>query len=194
VATDLDPEKLDEKKSDSSKVFLIISLLNVVAMLGACSFFAYSKLFFKRNAITDERERERLSSLLAKPQAQAVPTFVKWDPLSVNIQTSPVQPKPADGTAQQIEGKLHYVTLALAMEIQDEPRRVVVEELKPFILDQLILLLGKKQFHELSTVQGRYILSSQILDMVNQIILSKSSTSNKEDLVTRVYFTQFVVQ
>lgn len=151
-------------------------------------------MIFKREKITEAGERKRLAEMQASPTPPASPTIVNFDPITVNIETIPGRPAPADGTSQQIQGKLHYVTVSFSLEIRDRNQQDIVEAVRPLILDKLIALLGKKQFHELITVQGRYILRSQFLEFSNQLITSHSMRPAKEALATNVYFTQFIVQ
>ena len=89
---------------------------------------------------------------------------------------------------------MHYLAAAFTLEIRDKGEVELVQSLKPFILDKLIQLVGKKNFHELATVQGRYILHSQLIDMANQTITSRTHATSKDQLVTNLYFTTFLVQ
>jgi flagellar basal body-associated protein FliL len=73
-------------------------------------------------------------------------------------------------------------------------------------MDYLLSLLGRKAFADLTTVQGRYLLRSQISEIVNQLVngeMDEKDTPGKAPqhhvgggapLVTNVYFTQFIVQ
>ena len=45
---------------------------------------------------------------------------------------------------------------------------------------------------ELTTVQGRYILRTQIVDMINHLI--NKENKNAEPVASNVYFLQFMVQ
>jgi flagellar basal body-associated protein FliL len=54
------------------------------------------------------------------------------------------------------------------------------------IEDRLLTLVGRKGYTELTSVQGRYQLRSQLRDSANQMA--------KDALVTDVFFTDFVVQ
>lgn len=172
----------------------IIPLLNTIAILGALGLLTYSKLYFKRPPITEESERARLAEVHASPTPPPEPGYVNLEPLTVNISSNPTNPKPADGTSAQLQGKLHYVTVGISLEIRDKNQEDLIEEGKPYIIDKMISILGKKQFHELNQVQGRYILHTQIIDAVNQLINSLSPKPSKEGLITHVYFTQFFVQ
>jgi flagellar basal body-associated protein FliL len=172
----------------------ILPLLNTVALLAAVGFFYYSKILYKRPQITEATEREKLISAHATPPVPLVATLMTFEPMTVNIAASPNQPRAADGTTQQIQGKMHYVTIGFALEIRDKNQQETVALLRPQIQDKFILILGKKYYHELTNVQGRYVLHSQIIEAVNQIISAANNHSGKEGLITNVFFTEFTVQ
>jgi flagellar basal body-associated protein FliL len=175
-----------------SKLPLLLGILNIVVALGAVGFLFYSKVIFKRPQITETGERKRLVKERDRPvqDSSSTAAVITFDPILVNIESTPGQPRPADGTARQIQGKLHYVTVGFGLEIRDEARKEEINILKPVIIDKLISLLGRKPFHELTTVQGRYLLREQILDITNQLTSKKS----RDPLVANVFFTHFVVQ
>jgi Flagellar basal body-associated protein FliL len=171
----------------------IVPLLNSITLLGALGFLVYSKVLYHRPAITEDGERARLEQLNAAPTA-TIPALVKFDPVTINIEPNPKAPKPADGTFEQIQGKLHYITIGFSIEIRDEMKSDLIENVRPIIMDKLGVILGKRRFHELTTVQGRFTLHSQILDMINQTVSSYHHAHLREPLATQLYFTQFLVQ
>ncbi|OFZ56497.1 MAG: hypothetical protein A2428_13685 [Bdellovibrionales bacterium RIFOXYC1_FULL_54_43] len=184
----------DKLKGAFNKGPLIVVILNVVVALGAAGVLFYTKLVYKRPAITEHGERTRLASVHASPGPLATPATITFEPVIVNIEPVPQQPRAADGTSQQIEGKLHYSTVGFALEIRDGSKKEVIETLRPIIMDKFISLLGRKGFKELTTVQGRYLLRTQLLESVNQIVAKASEEAARDGLVTNIYFTQFIVQ
>jgi flagellar basal body-associated protein FliL len=52
--------------------------------------------------------------------------------------------------------------------------------------------MGRKTYTELNTVQGRYVLRSQLLDLANQLIAAESDDGTGS--VTQVFFNTFMVQ
>lgn len=182
---------------------IILGLLNTLAILGAVGMLAYTKLVYKRPPITEDGERERLAKKARNPEPAFKPTHVLFEPFTVNIESNPPQPRSIDGSPAQIGGKLHYATLGYTIEILDDSRKAEIESKRPFIMDRVIALLGRKSFQELTTVQGRYLLRNQILDIANELTASSagaesnrssSLSGRKPALVTNVFFTQFVVQ
>lgn len=190
-----------------SKGPLILALVNSVAILAAMGMIVYTKLIFKRPVITESTERTRLANLRASPVPPATRVLLSFDPVTINIASTPNQPKPADGSVQQIEGKLHYATVGFAIEIRDSKLKEMVEEMKSQISDLLLTTVGRKSFQELKNVQGRYVLKSQILEGTNQLAQARlqvieaanprkrrGSPGIKEAVITNVYFTSFIVQ
>ena len=193
-----DPEFLDESGAEAaagSKTSLLVPAINSVALLGALGLLAYTRLIYKHPPITDEAEKSRILAIKVLP---STPTAgmgtVSFGPLTVNILASPDNTFPTSSSSPQVKGRLHYLATAFTLEIRDNSQIEMVQSLKPFILDKLIQIVGKKNFHELATVQGRYILHSQLIDMANQTIASRTHSPSKDLLVTNLYFTTFLVQ
>jgi flagellar basal body-associated protein FliL len=197
-ATDSAPETNTGPKE--SKLPLLVSLINTVAILAAVGLLAYTKLVFKRPKITEETERASIEKMKAeKPSKPMTPATIVFDPTTINISSSPEAPKPQDGTQTQLGGKLHYATVGFALEIDDADKKADVETIRPLITDHFLTLMGHKQFHELTSVQGRYILKSQVLEIANQLWAKRQSPNGEnvpasDPLFTNLYFTQFIVQ
>lgn len=165
-----------------SKGPLILALVNTLAVLGALGFFAYTQFIFKKPRITEPGERDRLTQAAATPVPKAVAGTVSFEPLTLNIKPSGTEENP----------RMHFLKLTFTLELQDMGATGTLESLKPVILDRILNLLGRKTFQELVTVQGRFVLRTEILDIANAL-LSKE-LGRKDTLVTNVFFNEFVVQ
>ncbi len=179
-----------EETPKAPKGPLILRLVNTLTVVAALGLILYTKVLYKRPAITESLERENLEKKHTKKQV--APGHLQFEPITVNIQSSPSQPKTAEGTPNQIHGKLHYANVGFSLAVKDAQFIEQMERVRPFILDKVLSFLGRKTFQELSTVQGRYILRSQILEASNQIVSRELQTPSL--LITQVYFTQFTVQ
>ncbi|OFZ20899.1 MAG: hypothetical protein A2X94_05170 [Bdellovibrionales bacterium GWB1_55_8] len=168
--------------------------LNALIALSAGGLLFYSKLMHKRPPITESGERVRLAQAHASPVPGAKRGTMIFDALTVNIESLPPVPLPADGTKRQIEGKLHYATIGFALELRDETRKAALETLRPLMLDKFLTLTGRKSFRELTTVQGRYLLRTQLLDRLNELALERLGDEFRDGPVTNIFFTQFIVQ
>ena len=185
---------VQNEKGISETLTLIGLALNALLLIATVGAMYYFKIAFKRAPITETTEREALSVAMEAPSAPSKRVLVPLESITVNIATSPDQPPPADNATQQIQGKLHYITTSVTLELRDKGEEGMMETAKPLIQDKLIHILGKKHFHELTSIQGRYTLSSQIIDAANQIVSNLSITPVREALITNVYFTEFIVQ
>jgi flagellar basal body-associated protein FliL len=182
------------KEPSSLPFSALLTIANTIIILGAAGFLYYSKLLYKRPAITEEKERERLVTLSATPAPPAQPIFIHFEPLTINILGNTEKIKSEPGFGGEIPGKIHYVTFEINLEINDGNQKALLEEIKPLLIDKMITLLGKKTYYELSQVQGRYILRSQILESANELVRAHTQSALTDDLITHAYFSQFIIQ
>lgn len=173
---------------------MILAIVNSVALLAAAGLMAYSKLLFKRPPITESSERARLAETKAKPKPAATPGNIPFDRFTANLSGSGAPAKMAD-PSPAAQGKLHNVTLTFVVEVRDLGRKAEIDETRSIIMDRVLSLLGRKQFHDLTTAQGRYILRSQMIDLMNQVLVERDPKSIGQDpLVVNLFFTEFIVQ
>ena len=97
-----------------SKLPLLLGLVNVLALLAAAGLLYYTRMVFKRPVITESGERARLAKMHASPLPPSIPMTIAFEPLTVNIESTPVAPKADEKSNQLIQGKLHYVTLGFS--------------------------------------------------------------------------------
>ena len=178
-----------------SKLPIILGLVNILAVLGVGGLMIYTRLIYKRPAITENAERVRIAAAHASPKPTDAPGLIAFEPITVNIEPTPSQPMPAEGSPQQIQGKLHYVTVGFALEVRDKAQADRIEALRAILVDRMLSMLGRKGFHELITVQGRYVLRTQILELANELASRDAPGPGAKDaLVSNVFFTHFTVQ
>jgi flagellar basal body-associated protein FliL len=158
------------------KIGLILVILNTVAVLAVLGLFVYTKVLFKRPAITEAKERAKLQTMTHAVLEDTKPIVIALDPLTANL----------DPFTEGKKQKVHYVSMTLAVEIRDEDQQSKFEEAKPVIMDKILHVLSKKKFDDLNQVQGRYLLRSQIIDSVNEYFASP--------LITEVFFSDFLLQ
>jgi flagellar basal body-associated protein FliL len=183
-----------------SKLPLLIGLVNTIAVVAAIGMLIYTRILYKRPQITEEGERQKIEALKALPPPTTVPGYVNFEATTINISPSPVETKPSDGASNsQTVGKLHYATIGFSIELGDINRKDELEALKPLILDQFLALVGHKQFHELTSVQGRYVLKTQLIELANALAVKRSQLTPSQaeqagPLITGLFFNQFIVQ
>ena len=161
------------------KIGLILGLVNTLAIAAVLGLFVYTKLIFKRPAITEDKERARIAKVesaapVSKPSDRVL---MPLDPVTVNLDGY----QGADG-----KPKTHYASLTLSLEVRSEQDRAKVNEAKPAILDHIIQNLSKRKFEELNQVQGRYVFKSQVIDDANAYL--------KAPLITEVFLVDLLLQ
>ena len=77
-----------------------------------------------------------------------------------------------------------YLKVVLEVEVTSNPE--LLEDNKAKIRDALLMLLSSKTSQDLSTLEGKILLRKEIVDRLNQAI--------GQPKVSRVYFTDFVIQ
>ena len=121
--------------------------------------------------------------LKPKPQGKAEqpkveqpkPIFTTLDQFTVNLQ-------PEDGD--------HYLQVGIDLRVSDEK---VIEEINlhmPEVKNSLLFILSSKHGSEISTMEGKQKLATEIQSQVNKILGSTEPASP----VTGVFFTTFIIQ
>lgn len=161
------------------KIGLLLGILNTLAIAAVLGLFVYTKVIFKRPAITEEKERAKLNRNQKKPDPSlgAKKLIVPLDPLTVNLDAY---------TGEDKKQKTHLATLILAVELRDERELSKFEAARPVVMDRIIQNLGKKKFEDLNQVQGRYLFRSQVIDAANEFLGAP--------IVTEIYFSEFLLQ
>lgn len=160
-----------------NKLGLILGVLNTVVVCAVLGLFVYTKLIFKRPAITETKERSKLYA--AKPTQKDLgeeKTLIALEPVTANLD-------PFEENGKQ---KVHYLSMSMSIEVRSEDDQGLFEESKPVIMDKILSILAKKKFDDLNQVQGRYIFRSQIIDAANEYMGAP--------VVTEVYFSDFLLQ
>jgi len=173
------------------KLGLLLTLVNTVALAGVLGLAVYTKLLYKRPAVTEDASRAEIENA---ENAKAAPltgqkTVIKFEPIQANLKPSQIGPTIPGGPPTQY--KAHFLTMIIAMEIQDTSFELQVKEATPKFLDSLLQVLGQTSVDELATVQGRFILRSRMIGIMNELVMKSKGDS---PVVTNVYFSDFVVQ
>lgn len=188
------PEGQAEKPArPKPSLLMIMGLANTVVALAAMGTFVYTRLLFKRPAITEAGERQKIEAM-KKRLANSEDTeegSITFETVTVNLKPS-LSGLEAPGPQGLSQGKIHYATVAFTMELKDVRKKAILEEYKPVLMDRFLSLMGRKTYSELNTVQGRYVLRSQLLDLANQLISAESEDGMGS--VTQVFFNTFMVQ
>jgi flagellar FliL protein len=79
-----------------------------------------------------------------------------------------------------------YLKVTLALEVGDEEAKAKVEKHKTQLRDSIILLLTSQAFQDISSVEGKLGLKQEVMNRANLVLGA--------GMVSRIYFTEFVVQ
>ena len=172
-------------KPAESKTPLIVAGLNSLAILACLGMLAYTKIIYQRPIIVESTARKEIDAQLSNPDTASTSTVKIIEPFTVNIKTEPDRVLGDEGPTQ-LRGKLHYATVGMALEIRNSDDKNSLESTNAIFMDKVLTLLGTKTFQQLSTVQGRYLLRTEIMDIANGL--------TSDGFVRNIFFTHFVVQ
>jgi len=164
MAEGKEPEGEAQPKRSSLK-FIIIGVLVIV--LGAGGFLGWN-MFLKGS----ETEAQ-VSETTPKPTEPVETVSYPLDSFIVNLMDK-------SGSGKR------YLKVGMILEIGNQEQGMVVSKYKPQIRDTILLLLSSRSFREINTMEGKLELKRALLSRINNIL--------GEVIVTRLYFTEFVVQ
>lgn len=103
-------------------------------------------------------------------------TFIKIEPFTVNLQPE--------------ERKSSYLQVELSLKVNETEVITAIENSKPEIRNQILLLLSSKKPSEINTLEGKQKLSQDII----QAIRSKIESESLQNDILDVLFTSFIIQ
>lgn len=156
---------------------VLLGIVNTLAIIGALGMMVYVRLIFERPKITEPQERAKLEEKKEELDPSDLKVLLPFEEMTLNI---------APRKTEQGLGKYHFLTVSFALELHSSSAQAELESVQAVFLDRFLSIVGKKGFHELNTVQGRYILRAEIIDMANALL--------KKPIVSNILFTRFVVQ
>ena len=158
------------KKSGKLKWFILLLVLLLLAAGGAG---AYWWFFMRQPAAVTEQPAAGAppAPAVMADNARSEGRVVALPPFLVNL---------ADPAGRR------YLKLSMEVEVNAPEAAREIESQNAKVRDALILLLSSKPYAELSLPEGKLQLKNEVADRLNQILGAPR--------VTRVYFTEFVVQ
>jgi flagellar FliL protein len=164
------PEQAPANKLSKKMLFIAAGLLVLLAGGGVTAFML---LGGEKPAPQAPVEGTGAGTPAAIPavQPEVIGPMVNIEPFIVNILDQ-------DGT--------RYLKASITLEMTDAAAVEAVNRRMPQLRDAILLLIGNKTFNELSDLQGKLQLRSELLDRLNKILSNGS--------VRKIYFTDFVVQ
>lgn len=156
-----------ESSGGSKKLLWIMIILVLLSSGGAAA-----AIYMVMNQ-SDNGDGEAAQEVVA-PQRQS-PIFVEIEPFTVNL---------ADDRASRL------LYTGITLRVGNEESKVILEEHMPQVRSRLIMVLSAMQAGELTSSEGKELLSQQIINRLNVPL-----AENQPPLDLReVLFTEFIVQ
>jgi flagellar protein FliL len=156
----------EQKPSSKKKMIIIACIILTAVAVGAAVFFFMHGKGESEEGVEGEGEKQHEAS-----SAKKVHAIFSMDPLIVNIH---------DGE------ELRYLKVKLDFEINGPEAKAEIDPFLAPMQDAILVLLSGKQMAEITTTEGKNKLKEEIMATVVKIVPPKK--------ITRVYFTDFVVQ
>lgn len=142
-------------------LFVLIGMLSVGAGISGTWYFMQQQ---EDGSEVVTRKKKRLT------------TFIKIESFTVNLQSDDREP--------------HYLQVELSLKANESEVVKIIEDRKPEVRNQILLLLSSKRPAEINTLEGKQKLSQEII----QAIRSTINSEDLEDDILDVLFTSFIIQ
>lgn len=152
----------EEPPKKKGKLFLILGVVLVLAGAGGGAV-----LYFTQSGAKPAEHKEE------KPKP---PVFASLETFTVNLQS--------DGGSEQ------YLQVGIDLKVTDSSVVDLVKLHMPEIRNGVLLLLSSKNAEQISSLEGKQKLSSEIQEQINKPLNTKATSKG----VIGVYFTSFVIQ
>ena len=83
-------------------------------------------------------------------------------------------------------GGNRFLRTTMELELIDEDHRDEMENRLPQIRDCILMILPTRKYQDIQTMDGKIALRTEIIAKLNDIL--------KNDVITNIYFTEFVTQ
>jgi flagellar FliL protein len=146
-------------------IFLIVAVLLVVTLGLAGGFF------MMWNKLSDLNIQANAAVEDQQDQTAAPGTLFPLDTFIVNL-------------ADQERNRYLRVTMDLELAAATDTRKL--SERLPQVRDRILMLLPSKRFADISSMEGKTALRDEIISKINSLF--------PENVITDIFFTEFVVQ
>ena len=148
-------------------IFLVVAVLLVLTTGLAAGFFM---MWHKLSALSTQANMA-VTSENGKAQAAALGPLYSLDTFIVNL---------ADA------GRSRYLRVTMDLELAESADAAKLTERLPQVRDSILMILPSKQFDDIAGMEGKIALRDEILAKLNSLF--------GNDVVTNIFFTEFVVQ
>lgn len=147
------------------KRIIVIAIIAVIAALGAAAGMYF---FLLKDGVPHASE--------SKPAPPPAPIFFALEPMTVNLQSD--------------DGNMHYLRVGLSLKLTDPKVQEQLTQHMPEIRSRILLALSNKKPDDLSTLDGKHALASELKALVEKPTDAGGEPAHVQD----VLFTEFVVQ
>ncbi len=170
--TELEEAAPAAKKRRSLPKIVLLLALPLAAAAGGTWYFLHDQQ--PAPAASPKPGAAKLAA--AKPASTKPPVFVTLEPFTVNLQQT-------DGTSQ-------YLQVGLSLKVSDDALVDAIKLHMPEIRNRVLLLLSSKNASEISTLEGKKTLSTELTKEIVQPLAGRVPAQGLDS----VLFTSFVIQ
>jgi len=174
MAEEIKKDKEAEKQDSPPKkkpIILWAILGCAVVVIGIGGYFGWT--LFMKKGVNESNDKTKISEAAAKNKPNEVRIVFPLEPFIVNLMDNA-------GSGKK------YLKATIELEVVGEAEKKKLEYSKAQIKDTILTLLSSRSFEEINTADGKIGLKQSLLIQINQAM--------GENIVSRIYFTEFVVQ
>ena len=152
----------------SNKLIFIGVAVTLVLIIGLCVgfFMIWSKL-----STLNVQNNAVVDTTTGTDQSAELGTLFSLDTFIVNL---------AD------EGRSRYLRVTMDLELAESTDAGRLTERLSQVRDSILMILPSKQFGEIASMEGKFALRDEIITKLNSLFAN--------EVVTNIFFTEFVVQ
>ncbi len=175
-------EAADATPPKKNKKLLIIIAAALVLFLGIGGGAAFFLMKGNPNPDADGAEMvtEKNKGDKKKGAKSAAPVYMALDAFTVNL-------VPENGNSQ-------FLQLVMSVEVADLSVGDRLKSYTPKLRNNVMMLLSGKKADELLSKEGKEILSTEIRDLINDILEQGGNGTADDPPVKEVLFTSFIIQ
>lgn len=163
-------------------------LLKIVAAGALCLIIAAAVFFYMKGDITlfEEGELGEHGELIEGVEEELAvappPIFIKIGPMTVNLIS--------DDLGQ------HLLYASLILKVDSEETQEIINTHMPEVTSRLLLLLSSKTGEELATIDGKTVLTEEILALLDEPFTKPQPTTKPQPKlgISAVLFSEFILQ
>ena len=148
-------------------IFLVVAVLLVLTIGLAAGFF----MMWNKLSVLSTQTAVATTSETGKAQAAALGPLYSLDTFIVNL---------AD------EGRSRYLRVSMDLELSESTDAGKLTERLSQVRDSILMILPSKQFDDIASMEGKIALRDEIIAKLNGLFVN--------EVVTNIFFTEFVVQ